>query len=154
MPSIEWETPQDFFDTLNEEFHFELDVCATSENAKCEKFYSPLDNGLFKKWQGICWMNPPYSKDIGRWVAKAWESAQEGATIVALLQGRSVDTKWFHAFVMKSSEIRFVKDRLHFGMNGKFARANISSMLVVFRSYCQGPPSTCSINTKGERIEE
>ena len=33
----EWETPQAFFDSLNSEFHFTLDVCSTDENAKCEK---------------------------------------------------------------------------------------------------------------------
>ena len=41
-----WATPQDFFDKLNEEFHFELDVCATAENAKCKKYYSPEEDGL------------------------------------------------------------------------------------------------------------
>ncbi len=41
-----WATPQGFFDKLNEEFHFELDVCATSENAKCKKYYSPEEDGL------------------------------------------------------------------------------------------------------------
>ena len=32
-----WETPQDFFDELNREFHFNLDVCALPENAKCAR---------------------------------------------------------------------------------------------------------------------
>lgn len=154
MSNVEWETPQDLFDTLDAEFHFDVDVCATKKNAKCKKFYSPLVNGLYQRWEGSCWMNPPYNRDIGRWVAKAYESAQEGAVVVALLQCRSGDTKWFHAFVMKSSEIRFVKDRLHFGLNGIFKRANISSIIVVFRAYCKGTPSTCSINTKGEIISD
>ena len=26
-----WETPQEFFDKLNQEFHFNLDVCALPE---------------------------------------------------------------------------------------------------------------------------
>jgi len=59
--SIEWETPQIFFDTLNNEFHFDIDVCATVKNTKCEKYYSMDDNGLYQKWQGVCWMNPPYT---------------------------------------------------------------------------------------------
>lgn len=46
----EWETPQSFFDVLNDEFHFDIDVCALPENAKCSKFYSPEDNGLSKNW--------------------------------------------------------------------------------------------------------
>lgn len=57
-----WETPQDLFNRLNDEFHFDIDVCATPENAKCSKFFSPLDDGLSHDWQGVCWMNPPYGK--------------------------------------------------------------------------------------------
>lgn len=44
--SMEWSTPQDFFDKLNEEFHFDLDPCCTDENAKCEFHYTLSNNGL------------------------------------------------------------------------------------------------------------
>lgn len=154
MPSIEWETPQDFFDTLNDEFAFDIDLCASEQNAKCEQYFSIYDNALYQKWMGSCWMNPPYSKDIGLWLDKAYRSGQDGATVVCLLQGRSCDTKWFHAYVMRASEMRFVKDRLHFGLQGKFSRANISSMVVVFQPYCKGPPLTSSIDTKGKRLSQ
>ncbi len=154
MPSIEWETPQDFFEALDKEFHFKLDACAISQNAKVSNYYSPSQNALYRKWAGPCWMNPPYSKDIGRWVAKAYESAQEGITVVSLLQGRSSDTKWWHAYILKASEMRFIKDRLHFGLNGKFTRANISSIVVVFGPYCKGPPIVSAIDTKGMPLDE
>lgn len=152
MPSVEWETPQDFFDKLNDEFHFNRDVCASKQNAKLPNYYSIYDHAFVHKWGGCCWMNPPYSKDIGQWVGKAYLSAQEGAKVVCLLQCRSGDTKWFHKYVMRSSEIRFVKDRLHFGLDGKFSRANISSIVVVFRPYCKGPPIVSSMDTKGNRL--
>lgn len=154
MATVEWETPQDFFDTLNEEFGFHIDLCATIHNTKCPFYWTPAEDSLSQKWKGICWLNPPYNKDIGRWIAKAYKSAQEGATVVCLIQGRSNDTKWWHAYVMKASEIRFIKDRLHFGLNGKFSRANISSIVVVFRPYCKGPPLTSSIDTKGKRLSQ
>lgn len=116
MAFTEYETPQDFFDTLNREFHFTLDVCATKENAKCELYYSPEQNSLERDWLGhVCWMNPPYDKSIGVWIKKAYETAQQGGLVVALIQSRSTDTKVFHQYVMKASEIRFIKDRLHFG---------------------------------------
>lgn len=150
--SNEWETPFEFFNTLHTEFHFTIDVCATEENKKLHNYYSPQDNGLLKEWKGTCWMNPPYSKEIGRWIGKAWESAQGGATVVALIQGRSVDTIWFHKYVMHSSEIRIIRDRLHFGLNGVFSRANFPSMVIIFKPYCQGPPTICSINTKGIQL--
>lgn len=72
--TCEWETPQDFFDKLNEEYHFELDVCATAENAKCERYFTKEQDGLKQEWKGCCWMNPPYGKEIGVWMRKAYES--------------------------------------------------------------------------------
>lgn len=73
-----WETPQDFFDKLDEEFHFDLDAAAIPENAKCEKFYTPQEDGLSKVWTGSVWCNPPYGREIGNWVKKASESASGG----------------------------------------------------------------------------
>ena len=65
-----WATPQDFFDQLDKEFHFTLDVCAVSENAKCERFYTPVMDGLKQEWDGTVWCNPPYGREIGKWVEK------------------------------------------------------------------------------------
>jgi len=110
-----WETPQDFFDRLNEEFHFDLDVCALPENAKCERFYTPEMDGLKQPWEGTCWCNPPYGKySIIKWVQKADLSTTSGSTVVMLLPART-DTQWFHEFVLGKAEIRFVKGRLKFG---------------------------------------
>jgi len=97
-------------------------------------------------------MNRPYDKSIGLWLKKAYETSQSGYTVVWLIKGRSSDTKWWHDYVMKASEIRYIKDRLHFGINKIFNRANISSIVVVFRPFCQGPPRVYSINTKGKRL--
>jgi|GEM_PF-5770545 len=63
------ETPQDFFDRLDAEFGFDLDVCATRSNAKCERFYSRKDDGLAQPWTGTCWCNPPYGQ-IKHWLRK------------------------------------------------------------------------------------
>lgn len=74
--SNEWSTPQAFFDKLNDEFHFTLDPCATSENAKCAKFYTEETNGLDKDWsKDTVFMNPPYGRLIGVWVKKAHDEA-------------------------------------------------------------------------------
>lgn len=72
--TCEWETPKDFFDKLNEEYHFDLDVCAAKDNAKCKRYFTKEQNGLFQEWKGVCWMNPPYGKEIGLWMKKAYES--------------------------------------------------------------------------------
>lgn len=95
-----WETPQDFFDELDEEFHFDLDVCALPENAKCENYYTPEDNGLDQPWRGTVWCNPPYGRQIGEWVQKAefWTFLGIADTVVMLLPART-DTKWFHRYI-------------------------------------------------------
>ena len=71
-----WETPQDLFDKLNEEFHFNLDACAIPENAKCEKFFTLEQDGLKQEWEGTVWCNPPYGKTVGEWVAKAYQTSR------------------------------------------------------------------------------
>lgn len=124
-----WATPQAFFDELDKEFHFETDVCALPENAKCKKYFTPVQDGLAQEWGGVCWMNPPYGREISRWMEKAYESSLRGATVVCLVPSRT-DTKWFHDFAMKG-EIRFVKGRLKFG--GCENSAPFPSAVVVFK---------------------
>ena len=126
-----WATPQDFFDALNSEFSFEVDVCATAENAKCEKYFTALQDGLKQDWKGVCWMNPRYGRVIGNWVKKAYESAQNGATVVCLLPART-DTKWWHDYCMKGS-VRFIRGRLKFGGNKN--SAPFPSAVVIFKRF-------------------
>ncbi len=73
-----WATPQELFDRLDREFRFDLDVCATPENAKCERYFTPEQDGLVQEWRGVCWMNPPYGRMIGRWVEKAYRASRGG----------------------------------------------------------------------------
>lgn len=124
-----WSTPQEFFDRLNEKYRFELDVCATTENAKCDKHFTIDDDGLAQVWHGSCWMNPPYGRSIGNWVRKAFESSQSGATVVCLLPART-DTSWWHDYCMKG-EIEFIRGRLKFG--GSKNSAPFPSALVIFK---------------------
>ena len=125
-----WYTPQYIFDNLNQEYNFTLDVCATSENTKCNIYFTEEDNALIQEWIGICWMNPPYGRNISKWIKKAYESAQKGATVVCLLPAKT-DTAWWHDFITKSSEIRFIKGRLKFGDCAN--PAPFPSVIVVFR---------------------
>lgn len=111
-----WATPQDFFDELDAEFHFDLDVCALPENAKCATYYTPEQDGLNQPWVGTVWCNPPYGRQIGKWVERGAQAAQNGATVVMLLPART-DTRWFHDYIYNNplAEIKFVRGRLKFG---------------------------------------
>jgi phage N-6-adenine-methyltransferase len=119
----EWATPQELFDRLDAEFNFTLDPCATPENAKCQKFYTKEQDGLSRCWcNEIVFMNPPYRREIGKWMAKAYESAQRGATVVCLIPSRT-DTAYWHDYVWDSdrncfrhlvAQVRFIQRRLRF----------------------------------------
>ena len=74
----EWATPQHLFDALDREFHFELDVCADESNHKCPRYFDRAADGLSQEWKGVCWMNPPYGRQIGAWVEKAANAARGG----------------------------------------------------------------------------
>lgn len=108
-----WTTPQDFFDKLDEEFHFTLDVCATVDNHKCDTFFTKETDGLKQDWKGTVWMNPPYGREIKTWMKKAHESAIAGATVVCLVPART-DTVWWHSYCIGWT-VRFIKGRLKFG---------------------------------------
>jgi len=125
----EWATPQDFFNELNKEFNFTLDPCATKENAKCQKFYTFEDDGLKQSWDGQrTFCNPPYGREIGKWVKKA--SEQVGGVCVMLIPART-DTKYFHEYIYNKAEIRFLKGRLKFG--GHSNSAPFPSMVVIYK---------------------
>lgn len=139
-----WETPQRLFEQLDREFHFDIDVAANEENHKCKTWLGEwLDgsftNGLTHSWRGLTvWCNPPYGRSItGKWVKKAAES---GTTVVMLLPART-DTKWFHEYIYGKAEVRFIKGRLCFELDGKPiidahgrpTGAPFPSMIVIFR---------------------
>ena len=124
-----WETPQDFYDRWDAVYHFDLDVCALPENAKCERYFTPEQDALKQDWIGVCWMNPPYGRNIGTWVRKAYESAQNGATVVCLLPART-DTAWWHDYCMHG-DITFVRGRIKFG--GAKNNAQFPSAVVIFK---------------------
>ena len=123
-----WATPQSFFDEWNSKYNFKTDVCATAENAKCEIYFSPEENGLLQEWKGTCWMNPPYGREISKWVKKAYESSLNGAVVVCLLPART-DTRWFHNYCLKG-DITFLRGRLKF--NEVKWNAPFPNMVVIF----------------------
>lgn len=134
----DWATPPEVYRALRLEFRFTLDPCSSHLNAKCERHYTKADDGLTQDWgDHVVFMNPPYGREIGRWMRKAYDSSRKGATVVCLVQART-DTRWWHQFAMKG-EIRLLPGRIRFGE----ARhtAPFPSAVVVFR------PPTFGIGT-------
>lgn len=127
----EWATPRAFFDALDAEFHFTLDPCATPENAKCAQYYTREQDGLAQNWGGQkVFCNPPYGREISKWVRKCWEESRKPDTLCVMLIPARTDTAYFHDYIYKQArEIRFIRGRLHFNDGGA---APFPSMVVVF----------------------
>ena len=131
--SGEWATPQDFFEKLNDEFHFTLDPCANDQNHKCDRYYTAEQDGLKQDWSGErVFCNPPYGRDVSKWVRKCFEEVYNGKCRLAvmLLHART-DTRWFHDYIYHKAEVRFVRGRLKFGDVSQ--PAPFPSMVVIFR---------------------
>jgi len=126
--SDEWSTPDDLFAELNQIFHFDLDACASAENAKCETFFTKEQDALQQRWRGTVWMNPPYGRKIASFMQKALEESRVGATVVCLVPSRT-DTAWWHRYA-KRGQVIFLKGRLKFG--GSKTSAPFPSAIVIF----------------------
>ena len=110
----EWSTPQKLFDRLNWIFNFTLDPCATKENAKCQKYYTKEQDGLKKDWNNEkVFMNPPYGREIGKWIEKAYKESLKGTLVVCLIPART-DTKYWHDYIFNKAMIKYLKGRLKF----------------------------------------
>lgn len=127
-----WATPQEFFNKLNSEFNFNLDPCAIPDNAKCNIFYTPNDDGLKQDWGGRkVFCNPPYGRVLKNWVKKCYEESLKPNTKVVMLIPARTDTSYFHDYIYhKAKEIRFIRGRLKFG--NATNSAPFPSMIVVF----------------------
>ena len=106
----QWETPDELFEALNKKFYFDRDVCASSENTKCEQFWTEEDDCLSKTFVGVNWMNPPY-KNMKKFIKKAYDE-RENAITVCLIPART-NTKWWHDYCMKG-EVWFICGRPKF----------------------------------------
>lgn len=133
--TVEWPTPDSLWLPLNDEFGFTLDVCATADNAKCQVFFTKTEDGLSQKWNGVCWMNPPYGREMVNWLKRADAEKENGVLTVALIPSRT-NTGWWHDIVMKN-EIRFVRGRPKFGNATQGLPWPLA--IIVFRPHSQPP---------------
>jgi len=110
---IEYSTPIKLFNFINKEFNFNLDVCASPENYKCKKYFTLELDGLKQDWNGICWMNPPFNKDLKKWVLKAYSESKKNNSIVCCLIPVRSNTIWWKDVCLET-EIRFIIGEVNF----------------------------------------
>ena len=144
--SNEWGTPQAFFDELDKQYMFTLDPCSTASNAKCRMYFTEDTDGLEQDWGGhSVFMNPPYGREISKWIKKAYEESKRDNTRVVCLIPARTDTKYWHEYCMKADMIFFVRGRLKFGDSKN--SAPFPSAVVVFQGGAL-PPSIGALGSK------
>ena len=133
----DWQTPKELFNKLDSIYHFTLDPCSTHENALCKKHYTKEEDGLQQDWSNeIVFMNPPYGREIPKWIKKAYEESCKGAIVVCLIPART-DTIYWNEYVFPyATSIQFIKGRLHFSESK--TPAGFPSAIIVFDKTHQG----------------
>lgn len=133
--NIVYSTPVKLFKIINEEFNFTLDVCALPENAKCANYFTPETDGLKQDWPGVCWMNPPFNKELKKWVIKARDESKKHESIVCCLVPFRGNTVWFKEVCM-DAEIRFIIGEVNF--NDLERGLWLPMCLMIFGTNCAG----------------
>lgn len=134
----DWATPRWLFDQLDRELEFNLDPCATAENATCPDYFTKAQNGLAKPWSGRVFVNPPYGRGTELWFSKsAREMADGHIRLAVFLTPARTDTAWFHRYIMHAHELRFIRGRLTYGLGEAKSAAPFPSCVSIFRA---GPP--------------
>lgn len=117
----DWETPQDFYDRLNAKYHFEWDLAASDDNAKCSCYFTRDDNSLEQDWEGLSgnlFLNPPYGRELKLWVRKAANTKLKAKQNLVMLIPSRTDTSYWHDYIFKHAEIEFLRGRLKFEVGG------------------------------------
>ena len=126
-----WQTPRALLDTIlaaADREAFDLDPCSPRADGPTPAavHWTEADDGLSRSWEGLVFVNPPYSRALPHWVAKC---AQEAAVVVGLVPSRT-DTRWWHDYIAGRADVVMIKGRLKFG-NGK-GSAPFPSALVIW----------------------
>ena len=116
---LDWKTPKAVYQILDAEFSFNHDPCPVK----------PIIDGLKSEWGGRNYVNPPYGRELPKWIKKGFEQWKKGKTVVFLIPSRT-DTQWWHEYCMKATEIRFIKGRLKFDDQNN--SAPFPSAIVIF----------------------
>ena len=117
----DWETPQDFYDQLNAKYHFKWDLAASDDNAKCSYYFTRDDNSLEQDWEGLSgnlFLNPPYGRELKLWVKKAATTGLKDKQNLVMLIPSRTDTSYWHDYIFNHAEIKFLRGRLKFEVDG------------------------------------
>ena len=113
--TAEWYTPHIIVTrTIATMGAIDLDPCSEGGgHIPAAAHFTRADNGLLHGWPGRIYMNPPYGREIGKWIVKLASEYAGGRTIqaVALVPART-DTAWWNA--IDADAVCFIRGRLRF----------------------------------------
>lgn len=123
-----WTTPPEVVEKLKVVIDgiFDLDPCSPDRKSKsavrARIRFTKDDNGLLLPWFGTVFINPPYSRALISWIAKAHSETSSGnaKAVVALIPSRT-DTLWWHKHIAGHADVWMLKGRLSFGADGTVA---------------------------------
>lgn len=143
-----WQTPKALFHTLNKEFDFDLDVCASDDNYLCDDYFTEERTAMNNEWSTStdinmiknAFMNPPYSQ-AELFLNRAAEQAKKHNVTVVALVNANTDTKWFADCAKSANEIRLISGRIGFiASDGKKSNGNTKGQcLIIWRGKCETP---------------
>lgn len=119
---MDWKTPKAVYQILDAEFGFSHDPCPPKYEI----------DGLKSEWGRCSFVNPPYGRELPKFIEKGFQEWKKGKTVVFLIPSRT-DTRWWHEYCMKATEIRFIKGRLKF--DDQENPAPFPSAIVIFKSF-------------------
>ena len=110
----EWETPNDFFFEVAKRWWITVDVCASHDNKKCEKYISADTDSLAVSWgQGeCCWCNPGY-RNVQPWLEKAFEEVANHNTTLVLTHA-GIAARWFRPALENCYKVFLLSPRINF----------------------------------------
>ena len=146
-----WQTPKGIFNALDQEFNFDIDICASERNHLCDDYFSEKVSALENRWSHhsrngrlfknkICFLNPPYSQ-TKLFIEKAAEQANVNNITVVALVNANTDTQWFADAVKSANEVRLLTGRVGFikSTGGKSNGNTKGQCVIVWRGNCKTP---------------
>jgi phage N-6-adenine-methyltransferase len=125
--SNEWYTPARYVEAARRVLgNIDLDpasCAAANATVGAARYLTEEEDGLAHPWAGRVWMNPPYGRLVGEFVAKLVDEYTAGnvTAAVALLNANSVGTSWFER--LWDGVLCFTRGRINFE-NGEGHAAN------------------------------
>ncbi|MCP4393466.1 MAG: phage N-6-adenine-methyltransferase [Alphaproteobacteria bacterium] len=152
-----WQTPIALFNALDQEFDFDVDICASEDNHLLPDYFTEERSALTNHWNVYtrlfsAFINPPYSQTQVFMERAAEQAKLHNITVVALVNANT-DTQWFSDAVKSANEVRLLTGRVAFVKpDGKKASGNPKGQcLIIWRGNCKTP---CQITMVDRKVLE